>query len=69
MPGGSRADQLVQRRVLGVDRQQPRAGRLGERHDQLAADHQALLVGEGDVDALGEGDDGRAEAGGADDRR
>ena len=62
------ADQLVERRVLGVDRDDPRAGRLGERHDQLAADHQALLVGEREVDALGERDDRRAEAGGADDR-
>ena len=67
VPGGSAADQLEERRVLGVDRQQPRPGRLGERHRQLAADHQALLVGEGDVDPLAERDDRRAEAGGADD--
>ncbi len=37
-------------------------GRLGERHDQLAADHQRLLVGERDVDALGQGDDRGARA-------
>ena len=61
------ADQLVERGVLGVDRHHPRVGRLGQRGDQLAADHQALLVGERDVDALGERDDRRAEPGGADD--
>ena len=62
------AQQLEDRRVLGVDRQDPGAGRLGERRDQLAADHQALLVGERQLDPLGERDDRRAEAGGADDR-
>ena len=67
MPGRLGADQLEERRVLGVDRQQPRPGRLGQRHGQLAADHQALLVGEGDVDPLAEGDDRRAEARRADD--
>ena len=61
-------DQLVQRRVLGVDRDQLRAGRLGERHHELAADDERLLVGERDVDPLGQRDDRRAEAGGADDR-
>ena len=40
---------------------------LGEGHRQLAADHQALLVGEGDVDPLAERDDRRAQPGGADD--
>ena len=45
------AQELEQGRVLGVDRDQPRAARLGERRDQLAADDQALLVGEREVDA------------------
>ena len=53
-------DQLVQRGVLGVDRDQLRAGGLGERHHELAADDQRLLVGERDVDPLGERDDRRA---------
>ena len=60
-------DQLVERRVLGVDRQELRSGRLGERHHQLAAEHEALLVGERDVDPRGQRDHGRGEAGGADD--
>ena len=61
-------DQLEEGRVLGVDRQQARPGRLGQRHHQLAAEDQALLVGEGDVDPLAQRDDRRAQAGGADDR-
>ena len=61
-------DQLVQRGVLGVHRDQPGAGRLAESRDQLAADHERLLVGQRDVDALAEGDDRRAQAGRADDR-
>ena len=47
-------DQLVQGRVLGVDRQDARAGRLGELHDELAADDERLLVGERQVDPLAE---------------
>ena len=62
------AQQLEDRRVLGVDRQDPRLGRLGERRDELAADDEALLVGEREVDALAERDDRRPEAGDADDR-
>ena len=61
-------DQLVQRGVLGVDRDQLGAGGLGQRHHEVAADDERLLVGQRDVDALGERDDGRAEPGGADDR-
>ena len=45
-----------------------RAGRLGEGGDERAADDQALLVREREVDALGEGDDRRAEARRARDR-
>ena len=52
-PGGSPREQLVQRRVLGVDRDQLRAGGLGQRRHQLAADDQRLLVGQREVDALG----------------
>ena len=61
-------EQVMERGVLGVDRDQPRAGGLGERGHELAADDQRLLVGERDVHPLGEGDDRRAEAGAADDR-
>ena len=60
-------EQLVQRGVLRVDRHELRARRLAQRHHQLAADHERLLVGERDVDALGEGHDGRAQAGRPDD--
>ena len=67
-PAGSPVEQVVQRGVLGVDRQQPGAGGLRERADQLAAHHERLLVGQRDVDPLAERDDGRPEAGGADDR-
>ena len=67
-PGALAGEQLVQRGVLGVDRDQLRAGGLGQRGHELAADDERLLVGQRDVDALGERDDRRAEAGGADDR-
>ena len=60
--------QVVERGVLGVDRDQPGAGGLGERGHELAADDQRLLVGQRDVHPLGQRDDRRAEAGGADDR-
>ena len=61
-------EQVVHRGVLGVDRDQLGAGGLGQRGHELAADDERLLVGQRDVDALGERDDRRAEAGGADDR-
>ena len=67
-PGPLALDQLVQRGVLGVDRDQLRAGGLAERHHELTADDERLLVGERDVDALGERDDRRPQAGRADDR-
>ena len=60
--------QVVQRGVLGVDRDELGAGRLGERGHELAADDERLLVGERHVDALGERHDRGPEAGGADDR-
>ena len=66
--GALGAQELEQRRVLGVDRQDPGLGRLGQRRDQLAADDEALLVGEREVDPLGERDDRRPEPGDADDR-
>jgi len=53
--------------MFGVDRQQLRAGGLGEFGDQFATDHEALLVGQGDVDATTECGDRRPQAGGADD--
>ena len=68
VPGPLAVDQLVQRGVLGVDGDELRAGGLAERHHELAADDERLLVGERDVDPLGERDDRRPEAGGADDR-
>ena len=68
VPARSPRDQLVQRGVLGVDRDQLRAGGLGQRGHELAADDERLLVGQRDVDALGERDDRRAQAGRADDR-
>jgi hypothetical protein len=58
----------VQRGVLGVDRDQLGAGGLGQRHHEVPADDERLLVGERDVDALRQRHHGRAEAGRADDR-
>ena len=60
VPGRLAAQQLEERRVLGVDRDHARAGRLGELHHELAADDEALLVGERQVDALAERRDRRA---------
>ena len=60
--------QLMQRRVLGVDRDDRRPGRLGKLHDELAADDERLLVGEREVDPLTERRDRRHEAGRTDDR-
>ena len=54
--------------MLGVDREDPRAGGLRQLHDQLAPDDEALLVREGEVDALGEGHDRRPEPGRPHDR-
>ena len=45
-------DQLVQRGVLGIDGQDLRPSRLGERHHQLASRNERLLVGEREVDSL-----------------
>ena len=54
--------------MLGVDRQDPRAGRLRELGHELAADDERLLVGQREVDPLAERRDGRAEARRADER-
>ena len=56
-------DQLEQRGVLGVHRQQLRARGLGQRRHELAAHHEALLVGQREVDALAQRRDRGAEAG------
>ena len=61
-PGVLAAVQLEQRAVLGVDRQEPRAGRLGERQHERAAGDQRFLVGQGEVDALAERRERRVEA-------
>ena len=62
-PGRFAGQQMVQRGVLGVDRDQLRARGLGERGHEFAAHDQGLLVGQRDVDALGQRHDRRAEAG------
>ena len=54
--------------VLGVDRDDHRAGGLGECHHELAPDHERLLVGQREVDALTQRRDRRDQAGRADDR-
>ncbi len=58
----------MKRGVLGVDGHDLRAGRFGERHHQLASNHERLLVGKRQVDALAERGHGRAQAGGAHER-
>ena len=68
VPGGSPAQQLEKRGVLGVDRDHLGAGGLGQLHHELAADDQRLLVGEREVDPLAERRNGRPEAGRADER-
>ena len=68
---GARAlapDQLEERGVLRVHRQELGAGGLRERRHELAAHDQALLVGEREVDALAERRHRRAEPGRADQR-
>ena len=64
--GGFTAHQLEERRVLGVDRDHAGVRALGELHDELATDDEALLVGEREVHALAERRDRRAEPGRAD---
>jgi hypothetical protein len=66
--GGGACEQLLQRGVLGVDRKDPGAAGLRQSGHEVAADHQALLVGQGDVGALRQGHDRRAEPGDANDR-
>ncbi len=48
------AEQLVQRGMLGVNRDHLRTCGLCERHHELAAHHQRLFVGESEVDPLAE---------------
>ena len=63
-PGPLLSDhELEERGVLRVDRDHRRARGLGERHHELAAHHEALLVGQREVDALAERRDRRAEPG------
>ena len=61
-----RGQQLVQRGVLGVDRDHRAPGGLRELHHELAADDQALLVGERHVDALAQRGHRGREAGRSD---
>ena len=65
---GSALQALLQRRVLAVDRQQQTAAAAHGGGHQLAARHQALLVGEGQVAAGVERRHRGLEPGGADDR-
>ncbi len=44
--------ELEQRRVLGVHREQLGSGRLRQGHHELAADDERLLVGQGEIDPL-----------------
>ena len=61
-----RTHELKQGGVLGVDRDDPGVGGLCERDHEVATDHEALLVGQGQLDALCERDDRRPEPGRAD---
>ena len=62
------AEQLVDRVVLAVDRQQRRPGRARRRRDELPRQHQQLLARQGDVLARAQRREGGGEPGGADDR-
>jgi hypothetical protein len=65
---GSALQALLQRRVLAVDRQQQTAAAAHGGGHQLAARHQALLVGEGQIAARVERRHRGLEPGGANDR-
>ena len=67
VPGTLGGQQLVDRRVLGVDRDDRGAGGLGQLRDQLAPDDQRLLVGQRQIDPLAERRDRRHQPGRADD--
>ena len=67
-PGPLAGDELVQGRVLGVDGDDRGARGLGELRDELAADDERLLVGQGEVDPLPQRRHARPEAGRADER-
>ena len=64
----ARRQRLKDRIVLGIDRQDDRAGLLRPPHEQGAGAHQALLVGERDGGAALQRRHGGAQAGGAGDR-
>ena len=57
---------LVLNGLVGSAGLGPTVATLGELHDELAADHEALLVGEREVHALAERRHGGPEPGGAD---
>ena len=63
------AQELMDRVVLAVDRQQARAGDAGGFRDELAGEHEEFLARERDVLLRLEGRERRREAGGADDGR
>ena len=63
-----RGDQLMERRMLRVHGDQVGARGLGQRGHQLAAHHEALLVGQSQVQALAQRGDRRPQTGGAHER-
>ena len=67
-PGALTGDQLVQGRMLGVDRDHRRTRRLSERRHEFTADDQRFLVGEREIDSLAERGDGGEQPRRADDR-
>ena len=68
VPGALGGEQLVERGVLGVDRDDRGAGGLRERVTSSPPDHQRLLVGQRQVDPLGQRRDRRHQPRRADDR-
>ena len=63
------AQELVDRIVLAVDRQQARAGDAGGFRDELAGEHEEFLAREGDILLRLERRERRRQAGGTDDGR
>ena len=66
--GALGGEELMERCVLGVDREDGGTGGLRQRGHELSADHERLLVGQREVDAFGQRGDGREQPGRADDR-